>query len=163
MKRRAYVLNGPNLNLLGTREPDIYGSTTLAEVQKQCEAHAAKNGIAISFFQSNHEGVLVDLIQEARTKADAIIFNPAGYSFHSVSILDALKAFEGPIIEVHISNIHRRDEHHRHSMTSTAATGVICGLGPQGYIAAIDAVAAMPDDSFASSGERTPNVRCQST
>jgi len=158
MKRSAYVLNGPNLNLLGTREPHIYGTTTLEEVQKQCQEHAAKKGITISFFQSNHEGVLVDLIQEARTKADAIIFNPAGYSFHSIPILDALKTFEGPIIEVHISNIHRRDEHHRHSITSMAATGVICGLGPQGYIAAIDAVAAMPNDCFASSNERRKRI-----
>ena len=102
MNWSAYVLNGPNLNLLGIREPHIYGTTSLAEVQKQCEGHAAAKGISIFFFQSNHEGVLVDLIQEARTKADAIIFNPAGYSFHSVPILDALKMFEGPIIEVHI-------------------------------------------------------------
>jgi len=158
MKRSAYVLNGPNLNLLGTREPHIYGTTTLAEVRKQCAGHAAKKGIAISFYQSNHEGILVDLIQEARTKADAIIFNPAGYSFHSIPILDALKTFEGPIFEVHISNIHRRYEHHRHSITSTAATGVICGLGPQGYIAAIDAVAAMPNDCFASSQERRKRI-----
>jgi 3-dehydroquinate dehydratase-2 len=148
MKRRAYVLNGPNLNLLGTREPHIYGSTTFEELRNQCEAHGAKAGVEISFFQSNHEGVLVDLIQEATEKADAIILNPAGYSFHSIAILDALKIFEGPIIEVHISNIHRRDEHHRLSVTSTAATGVICGLGPQGYIAAIDAVAAMAGDRF---------------
>jgi 3-dehydroquinate dehydratase II len=148
MKRRAYVLNGPNLNLLGTREPHIYGSTTLAELRDQCEAHGAKIGVEISFFQSNHEGVLVDLIQEAREKAEAIIINPAGYSFHSTAILDALKIFQGPIIEVHLSNIHSRDEYHRHSMTSTAATGVICGLGPQGYIAAIDAVSAMAADRF---------------
>ena len=149
MKRRAYVLNGPNLNLLGTREPHIYGSTTLDQVRERCEKHGAEIGVDISFFQSNHEGALVDLIQEAREKADAIIFNPAGYSFHSVAILDALKTFDGPIIEVHISNIHARDEHHRHSMTSTAATGVICGLGPQGYIAALDAVAAMEAEHFA--------------
>ena len=149
MKRRAYVLNGPNLNLLGTREPHIYGSTTLAQLRERCEKHGAKIGVDISFFQSNHEGALVDLIQEARDKADAIILNPAGYSFHSVAILDALKTFEGPIIEVHISNIHARDEHHRHSMTSTAATGVICGLGLQGYIAALDAVAAMEAERFA--------------
>ena len=149
MKRRAYVLNGPNLNLLGKREPHIYGSTTLAQLRERCEKHGAKIGVDISFFQSNHEGALVDLIQEARDKADAIILNPAGYSFHSVAILDALKTFEGPIIEVHISNIHARDEHHRHSMTSTAATGVICGLGLQGYIAALDAVAAMEAERFA--------------
>jgi 3-dehydroquinate dehydratase II len=148
MKCLVYVLNGPNLNLLGTREPHIYGSTTLEALRVQCEGHGAKIGVEISFFQSNHEGVLVDLIQEARGKADAIILNPAGCSFHSVAILDALKIFEGPIIEVHISNIHSRDEYHRHSITSTAATGVICGLGPQGYIAAIDAVAAMTADRF---------------
>jgi 3-dehydroquinate dehydratase II len=157
MKRSVYVLNGPNLNLLGTREPDIYGTTTLAELQKQCEGHAAKKEIEISFFQSNHEGVLVEWIQEARKKVDAIIFNPAGYSFHSIPIVDALRTFEGPVIEVHISNIHRRDEHHRHSITSTVATGVICGLGPQGYIAAIDAIAAMPSECFLSSNKRAKN------
>jgi 3-dehydroquinate dehydratase II len=151
MKRRAYILNGPNLNLLGTREPQIYGSTTLEQLRNQCDVHGNKIGMEVCFFQSNHEGVLVDLIQEAREKADAIIINPAGYSFNSVAILDALKTFMGPVIEVHISNIHSRDEHHRHSITAAGATGVICGLGSQGYIAALDAVAAMAADRFSRS------------
>src|SRR5215475_14095724 len=120
MKRRAYVLNGPNLNLLGTREPHIYGSTTFEELRNQCEAHGAKAGVEISFFQSNHEGVLVDLIQEAREKADAIILNPAGFSLQSIAILDAFKAVNCPIIEVHTSIKHWRDEHHRLSVTATA-------------------------------------------
>ena len=134
------ILNGPNLNMLGIREPHIYGSTTLAEIQKNCEAFAAGNGATVDFRQSNHEGVLVDAIQQARETASAIIFNPAGYSFTSVALYDALKTFEGPILEVHISNIHARDEMHRHSKLSAAVTGVICGLGPHGYILAIQAV-----------------------
>jgi 3-dehydroquinate dehydratase-2 len=141
--KRLMILNGPNLNLLGVREPHIYGTTTLGEIKANCEKHAAELGLAIAFHQSNHEGALVDLIQSAREAADAIIINPAGYSFTSVAILDALKAFEGPILEVHISNIHARDEHHRHSRLSHAATGVICGLGPYGYIAAMQALAQM--------------------
>ena len=100
-------------------------------------------GSALSFHQSNHEGELVDLIQSARQSADAIIINPAGYSFTSIAIIDAIKAFEGPVFEVHISNIHARDEYHRHSKVSHAATGVICGLGPYGYIAAMQALAQM--------------------
>jgi 3-dehydroquinate dehydratase-2 len=100
-------------------------------------------GLRFSFHQSNHEGELVDLIQSARQSADAIIINPAAYSFTSIAIIDAVKAFEGPVLEVHISNIHARDELHRHSKISSAVTGVICGLGPYGYIAAMDAVAQM--------------------
>ena len=139
-KKPILILNGPNLNMLGIREPQIYGSTTLAEIQKSCEAFAATQNAAVDFRQSNHEGVLVDAIQQARETAAAIIFNPAGYSFTSVALYDALKTFEGPIIEVHISNIHARDEMHRHSKLSAAVTGVICGLGPHGYILAIQAV-----------------------
>jgi len=141
--RRVKILNGPNLNLLGVREPHIYGTTTLDEIRNACERHATAAGLTVSFHQSNHEGELVDLIQAARQDAEAIIINPAAYSFTSVAILDALKAFEGPIIEVHISNIHGRDEYHRHSILSHAVTAVICGLGKQGYIAAIDGVAAL--------------------
>jgi 3-dehydroquinate dehydratase-2 len=110
---------------------------------QNCEQHARQLGLELTFHQSNHEGELVDWIQSARQKADAIIINPAGYSFSSIAILDAIKAFEGPVLEVHISNIHARDEHHRHSKISTAATGVICGLGPYGYVAAMQAVVAM--------------------
>ena len=141
--KRVMILNGPNLNLLGVREPHIYGTTTLAEVNASCEQAAAKLGLTVACHQSNHEGVLIDLIQAARQDADAIIINPAGFSFTSVSIMDAIKAFEGPVLEVHISNIHARDEYHRHSKISFVATGVICGLGPYGYIAAMHAIAQM--------------------
>lgn len=134
------ILNGPNLNMLGIREPHIYGSTTLEQIRQSCEAFAASQNVGIDFRQSNHEGVLVDAIQQARETACALIFNPAGYSFTSVALYDALKTFEGPIVEVHISNIHARDEMHRHSKLSSAVTGVICGFGPHGYILAMQAV-----------------------
>jgi 3-dehydroquinate dehydratase II len=146
---RLMILNGPNLNLLGVREPHIYGSTTIATIQESCEEFATFAGAHLSFHQSNHEGVLVDLIQSARENADAIIINPAGYSFTSVAIFDALKAFERPIFEVHISNIHARDELHRHSKLSAAVTAVIAGLGPYGYIvamqAALHAIGKLPE------------------
>jgi 3-dehydroquinate dehydratase II len=142
--KRLMILNGPNLNLLGVREPHIYGTTTLSQVRESCEQHATQLGLELSFHQSNHEGELVDWIQSARQTADAIIINPAGYSFTSIAILDAIKAFEGVVIEVHISNIHARDEHHRHSKISSAVAGVICGLGLNGYIAAMHAIAQMP-------------------
>src|SRR5215510_4890150 len=121
MQARLVILNGPNLNLLGVREPHIYGSTTLAAIEASCREFAQWLDISLEFHQSNHEGALVDWIQLAREKADALIMNPAGYSFNSIAILDALKAFEGPIIEVHISNIHARDKLHRHSIISSAA------------------------------------------
>src|SRR5712692_7037484 len=131
---RIMILNGPNLNMLGIREPHIYGSTTLDANKASCEEFAAFAGAKLSFHQSNHEGALVDLIQAAREQADALIINPAAYSFTSIAMFDALKIFEGPIIEVHISNIHARDELHRHSKLSAVARAVICGLGPYGYI-----------------------------
>ena len=139
---RIMIVNGPNLNMLGIREPHIYGSTTLDAIKASCEEFAAFAGAELSFHQSNHEGVLVDLIQSARTTADALIINPAGFSFTSIAIYDALKIFEGPIFEVHISNIHARDELHRHSKLSAAAKAVIAGLGPYGYIAAMQAALA---------------------
>ncbi len=139
MSVRLMILNGPNLNMLGVREPHIYGTTSLADVELQCRKAAAEFGAVVEFQQSNHEGVLVEHIQAARQSADAIIINPAGYSFSSIAILDALKIFEGPIIEVHVSNIHARDELHRHSIISGAVNGVICGLGAYGYIAAVQA------------------------
>ena len=137
MTARIMILNGPNLNFLGIREPHIYGSTTLQQIEVSCREVAQYLGISITFHQSNFEGELVNWIQSARDSADAIIMNPAGYSFTSIALIDALKIFEGPKIEVHISNIHARDELHRHSITSSASTAVICGLGPYGYIAAI--------------------------
>src|SRR5947208_7218620 len=136
---RLMILNGPNLNLLGVREPHIYGTTTLASIKASCEDFAKFAGARLSFHQSNHEGVLVDLIQSAREQADAIIINPAGYASTSIVVLDALKTFEGPIFEVHISNIHARDELHRHSKLSSAVKAVVAGLGPYGYIVAMQA------------------------
>jgi 3-dehydroquinate dehydratase II len=146
--KRLMILNGPNLNLLGVREPHIYGTTTLAQIEESCRHHAADLGLDLSFRQSNHEGELVDLIQSARQNADAIIINPAGYSFTSIAILDAIKAFEGPpVIEVHISNIHARDKYHRHSKISSVASGVICGLGAYGYVATMQALVQMAKKS----------------
>jgi len=139
MTARLMILNGPNLNLLGIREPHIYGSTTLAAVQASCEEFARFAGARLAFHQSNHEGALVDLIQSAREDADALIVNPAAYSFTSIAMLDAFKIFEGPIFEVHVSNIHARDELHRHSKLSSAVKAVIAGLGPYGYIVAMQA------------------------
>jgi 3-dehydroquinate dehydratase-2 len=144
MTARLMILNGPNLNLLGIREPHIYGSTTLAAVKASCEEFARFAGAKLAFHQSNHEGALVDLIQSAREDADALIVNPAAYSFTSIAMLDAFKIFEGPIFEVHVSNIHARDELHRHSKLSSAVKAVIAGLGPYGYIVAMqDALHAL--------------------
>ena len=143
MTLRLMILNGPNLNLLGVREPHIYGTTTLQAIEAACEEFAQRLGASLRFHQSNHEGVLVDLIQEAREAAEAIIINPAAYSFTSIALLDALKTFGGPIVEVHISNIHARDELHRHSKLSSAVRAVICGAGPYGYILAMQAAAEM--------------------
>jgi 3-dehydroquinate dehydratase II len=137
------ILNGPNLNLLGTREPHIYGTTTLAAVEAACADLAAAMGWGLTCRQSNHEGELVDLIHAARGTSTALIINPAGYSFTSIALFDALKTFEGPVIEVHISNIHARDELHRHSKLSAAVRGVICGLGPYGYVVAMLAAARL--------------------
>jgi 3-dehydroquinate dehydratase-2 len=136
---RIMIINGPNLNLLGVREPHIYGSTTLDAIRRSCEDFAKFAGVDLAFHQSNHEGVLVDLIQSARTSADALIINPAAYSFTSIAMYDAMKIFPGPIFEVHISNIHARDELHRHSKLSSAVKAVIAGLGPYGYIVAMQA------------------------
>lgn len=137
-----YVLNGPNLNLLGQRQPEIYGHDALADIHARLEARAAELGLAIDFRQSNHEGALVDWIQEARTRAAAIIINPAALTHTSVALLDALAAAELPVIEVHLSNIHSREPFRRHSYVSRVATGVICGLGSKGYELALDALAA---------------------
>jgi 3-dehydroquinate dehydratase II len=141
MNDTVYILNGPNLNLLGVREPHLYGSTTLAEVEQLCRRTAQELGLACEFRQSNHEGVLVDWVQEARERACAVVINPAGLSFRSIPLLDALKTLDQPIAEVHLTNIHRRDPLYQHSLVSLAATGVIAGFGPQGYELAIRAVA----------------------
>ena len=141
MIKPLYVLNGPNLNRLGTREPEIYGTTTLAEIEAMCRKAAGRQ--PVEFRQTNAEGQMVDWIQEAVDKAAGIVINPAGLSFRSIPVLDALKMFKGPIIEVHLSNIHGRDELHRHSILSSAVTGVIAGLGPRGYTAAVSALLGM--------------------
>ena len=141
MNDTVYILNGPNLNLLGVREPHVYGSTTLAQVEQLCRRVTAELGLQCEFRQSNHEGVLVDWVQEAREKAAAVVVNPAGLSFRSIPLLDALKTLDQPIAEVHITNIHRRDPLYQHSLISLAATGVICGFGAFGYELAIRAVA----------------------
>lgn len=137
----VYVLNGPNLNLLGTREPHIYGLTTLAEIEQRCHRACSNLGLNLVFRQSNHEGQLVEWVHDAREHASGIVINPAGYSFTSVALLDALKASGLPIVEVHISNIHRREPMYHKSLVSLAAMGVICGLGPGGYELALTAVA----------------------
>ena len=137
MSKPIYVLNGPNLNRLGTREPQIYGSTTLAEVETMCVE--AAGGREIVFRQSNREYELIDWIHEAIDEGAAIVINPAAYSFTSIAILDALKMFPGPVVELHISNIHRREPHYHKSYVSLAATAVIAGLGPQGYVVAVKA------------------------
>jgi 3-dehydroquinate dehydratase II len=137
------VLNGPNLNLLGVREPETYGRDTLADIEEACLERAAELGLAVDFRQSNHEGQLVDWIQEARGTADGIVLNPGGYSHTSIAILDALRASELPIIEVHLSNIHRRESYRRRSYVSEAAQGIICGLGAHGYLLALDAMARL--------------------
>lgn len=137
------VLNGPNLNMLGKREPQIYGRDTLADVEKACRARGKTLRLAVDFRQSNHEGELVGWIQEARGKAAGLVINAAALTHTSVALLDAIQAAEVPTIEVHLSNIYRRESFRHHSYISRAAVGVICGLGPQGYLMALDALAGM--------------------
>jgi len=137
------VLNGPNLNLLGQRQPEIYGRETLADVEAALARLAAELGVAVACHQSNHEGQLVDWIQEARKDAAGIIINPGAYSHTSVAILDALNAFEGPVLEVHISNIHKREAFRHHSFVSSRADGVIAGFGIEGYLLALRRMAGL--------------------
>ena len=137
------VLNGPNLNMLGKRQPEIYGRETLADVEQACRAEAARLGLTLEFAQSNHEGVLVDLIQAARDKNSAIVINAGAYTHTSVALLDALNAAELPAVEVHLSNIYRREAFRHRSYISPAAVGVIAGLGSQGYLLALQAVARL--------------------
>ena len=139
MAKPIYVLNGPNLNLLGVREPDIYGKTTLDQVRELCEARARESGTKVVFRQSNHEGELVDWIQEAREQASALVINPAAYGHTSVALLDALKTLGIPIVECHLSNPAGREDFRRHSYVSLVATGVIQGFGPASYELAVDA------------------------
>ena len=139
----VYILNGPNLNLLGQRQPEIYGSTTLADVEAECRALAGTLGVELGFYQSNHEGTIIDQIHEARTKAQAIIINPAAYTHTSVAIMDALNTFDGPVIEVHISNVHKRESFRHHSYVSLRADGVIAGFGVEGYELAVRRVCSV--------------------
>jgi 3-dehydroquinate dehydratase II len=138
MTKPIFVLNGPNLNRLGTREPEIYGKATLADIEVLCRVEAG--GRPIEFRQTNSESELVEWVQEAIDKADGIVINPAAYSFTSIALLDALKMFPGPIVEVHLSNIHKREAHYHRSYVSTVATAVIAGLGAPGYAFAVRAV-----------------------
>ncbi len=143
MAKTIYVLNGPNLNLLGTREPQIYGRSTLKDVDKLCRKAAAAYGFAVEFRQSNHEGQIVDWIHEAgANKAIGIVLNPAGFTHTSVAIHDAIKAVKVPVIETHITNIHAREPWRHHSYISLVAKAVICGFGIAGYALAIDGIAA---------------------
>lgn len=143
MTKLITVLNGPNLNLLGQREPEKYGSKTLADVEGEVSKLAAEIGVKVLFQQSNSEGALVDMIHAARTNSAGIIINPAAYSHTSVAILDALNTFDGPVIEVHISNIHKREEFRHHSYVSARAEGVIAGCGTQGYSLALRHITAL--------------------
>jgi 3-dehydroquinate dehydratase-2 len=144
MAKTIYVLNGPNMNLLGTREPGKYGHLTLADVEKLCRARAKEHGFEVAFHQSNHEGDLVDWLHEAREKqAAGVVINPAGYTTTSVAILDAILAIELPVIEIHVTNIHQREEFRHHSYISKAARAVVCGFGIEGYALAISGLAAL--------------------
>jgi 3-dehydroquinate dehydratase-2 len=136
-----YILNGPNLNLLGHRQPQLYGSTTLAEIEATLRPRAERFGLRIEFRQTNSEGQLIDWVHEARQTASAIIINAAGLTHTSVALLDALLAADLPVIEVHLTNIYKREPFRHHSYVSQAATGIICGLGAKGYQLALDALA----------------------
>ena len=147
MSRLVYVLNGPNLNLLGKRQPAIYGHETLADVEAECRRTAANLGLEIRFHQSNAEFQLIDRIHEARETAGGIVINPAAFTHTSVAILDALNTCEFPIIEVHISNVHKREPFRHHSYVSSVASGVIAGFGTQGYPLALQRLARLIDDA----------------
>ncbi len=146
MSRLVYVLNGPNLNLLGKRQPDIYGHETLADVEADCHKVAGELGLALRFHQSNAEHQIIDWIHEARETAGGLAINPAAYTHTSVAILDALNAFDGPVIEVHISNVHKREAFRHHSYVSLRADGVIAGCGTQGYALALRRLARLIDE-----------------
>lgn len=139
-QKPVYIINGPNLNLLGTREPEVYGAVTLADIQRQCEEKASALGLAMHFVQSNHEGEIVDLLQEAAEKASAVILNAAAYTHTSVAIHDAAKTLPVPLIEVHLSNIFAREEFRHYSYISPLAKGVICGFGADSYLLALAAL-----------------------
>lgn len=137
------IVNGPNLNMLGKRQPEVYGSETLADIERACVEHAGRFGFTVEFRQSNHEGNLVDWIQGARGRCAGIVINAGAYTHTSIAILDALLAAEVPTVEVHLSNIHQREDFRHHSFVSKAAKGMICGFGSHGYILALDALARL--------------------
>lgn len=143
MPRTVHLLNGPNLNLLGQRQPEVYGAATLADIEADCRALAQGLGLGLVCRQSNHEGVLIDWVQEARGTTGGIVINPGGLTHTSVALLDALHAFDGPVIEVHLSQIHRREAFRHHSYVSLRADGVIAGFGPEGYAAALRRMATL--------------------
>jgi 3-dehydroquinate dehydratase-2 len=146
VRKPILILNGPNLNLLGTREPYIYGSTTLAEVEEMCRRRAEKRGLTIAFHQSNSEAQIIDWIHDGITSADGVIINPAAFTHTSIAILDALTMVKQPIIELHISNPHKREAFRHHSYVTLAATALICGLGVNGYPVAVDAMADLLEE-----------------
>lgn len=143
MAKPIFILNGPNLNMLGTREPAVYGAETLADIEKACRTRANALGVSVDFRQSNVEGVLIDWVQEAGAKGGGVVINPGGYTHTSVALRDALAAVVVPVIEVHISNIFARERFRHHSYISPVAKGVICGLGPAGYTLALEAIAPL--------------------
>ena len=138
--RRILILNGPNLNLLGTRQPEVYGATTLADIEKMCRAHAETCGATIDFAQSNHEGVLIDSIHAARGKQDGIILNAGALTHTSIALMDAISSAEVPGVELHLSNIHARESFRHKSWIAPVAVGQICGFGARGYVLAMDAL-----------------------
>jgi 3-dehydroquinate dehydratase II len=152
MSRLVFVLNGPNLNLLGKRQPEIYGHETLADVERDCRALASELGLEIRFHQSNREYEIIDWIHEARESAAGIVMNPAAFTHTSVAILDALNAFDAPVIEVHISNVHKREPFRHDSYVSLRADGVVAGLGTQGYLLALRRVARLIDEAGKNTG-----------
>jgi 3-dehydroquinate dehydratase-2 len=143
---KILILNGPNLNLLGNREPEIYGHETLSDIEQQCRQHSKASDITIDFRQSNSEGELVDWLQGSIGIVDGIIINPAAYTHTSVAILDALKQVDCPIIELHLSNIFSRESFRQHSYISPVANGLICGFGAHGYLLAMDAISRLVSD-----------------
>ena len=143
MPKPIYILNGPNLNLLGSREPEVYGRDTLADVQAACEACARDIGVTVEFRQTNHEGVLIDWVQEAREEASALVLNPAGYGHTSVALLDALRTLAIPVVECHLSNPAARESYRRRSYVSEAAAGVVSGFGAMSYTLALEAAARL--------------------
>lgn len=154
MNRLVYVLNGPNLNLLGRRQPEIYGRETLADVERDCRALATELGLDLRFHQSNREYEIIDWVHEAREDAGGIVINPAAFTHTSVAILDALNTFDGPVLEVHISNVHKREAFRHHSYVSLRADGVIAGLGTQGYLLALRRLARLIDDGAKDGGAK---------